>query len=290
MNNFTLCASRVKFTQVIFCLLFIVIFLGCSFNKLEVSDDFNDFRVINSNTKEILNYEEFINLLLENDIILLGESHKTPYHHFLEKKIILDLAKFKPINVVFEMGGADLQKDWDNATKNRDKISPNKLKKALNWDDSWDFKYYGDLVSSLFYGGVKFSAGNLSKDEINTIYSGAMPLYGIKSTTKDVKEKIKLHINRTHKIDEKILEKMVEIQQFKDRRMADKLVNSDILSVLVAGRFHVDKNFGAPLHIDDFNKNKKYAVVVFGDIDEIINEENSLMSDYFIEFKQGLKW
>ena len=68
----------------------------------------------------------------------------------------------------------------------------------------------------------------------------------------------------THKVkDEQMLEKMTEIQQFKDRRMADILAHCSGKAILLAGFFHTNKKIGVPLHLSDFATTKKISVIVF---------------------------
>ena len=60
-----------------------------------------------------------------------------------------------------------------------------------------------------------------------------------------------------------MLEKMTEIQQFKDRRMADILAHCSGKAILLAGFFHTNKKIGVPLHLSDFATPKKISVIVF---------------------------
>lgn len=63
-------------------------------------------------------------------------------------------------------------------------------------------------------------------------------------------------------MSDEILNKMVQIQQFKDRRMAEKsYLKSKHQAVLIAGRNPVDKDFGVPLHIDDYRSGKSVVVI-----------------------------
>ncbi|WP_304342597.1 ChaN family lipoprotein, partial [Campylobacter ureolyticus] len=82
------------------------------------------------------------------------------------------------------------------------------------------------------------------------------------------------------------ISKMVEIQQFKDRRMADKLVHSSKLAILIAGRNHTDKTIGVPLHIIDFNKSKKFSSVGLGYECEEVEIESKNEQDYLIKFNK----
>lgn len=274
-----------------FYILFLfLIFSGCATKVEQIPQDFESFKIYDSNSGKVINYQSFISSILQSDIVLLGEGHYMPYHVFLENKIIKDLMRYRKVDVVLEMGASDIQKVWDDAKMLKESTLPENVENVLKWDKSWKFSHYGYLVKNLFYSNANLLAGNLSKDEINQIYMGAMPLNGIKSTTNNVKEKIKNKILLAHKVDDETVKKMVEIQQFKDRRMADKLVKSKNLSILIAGRFHADKSFGVPLHIDDFDTNKRFVVIFFGYENEKFDNEMKYENDYFIEFNKGVKW
>ncbi len=263
-----------------------MIFSGCSQKQVKIPKEYNEFKVVNLDKNQTISYDKFINEILQKDIILLGEVHTDEYHHFMQNKIILDLYKFKNLSVVFEMLETNKQNLINKAKQNPSNINPKKLKNAINWE-KWDYSLYKNIVESAFYSDMKLLAGNISKDEIDTIYNGVVPLNGVISTTKDVKNKLFEIIKASHKIDDKeVIRKMVEIQQFKDRRMADILVNSSNLAVLVAGRNHTNKTIGVPLHIIDFNKNKKFSSVGLGYDCEKITQETKKEQDYLILFKK----
>ena len=245
--------------------------------------------MINLENNQTISYDKFINELLQNDIIMLGEAHTDEYHHFMQNKIINDLYRFKNLSVVFEMLGVDKQKFIDIAKKNALNLEPKELAKAIKWEKRWDYNYYKDIVESVFYSDMEFIAGNITDDEIKTIYKGAAPLNGVVSTTNEVKDKLFDIIKVSHKFnddDNETISKMVEIQQFKDRRMADKLVHSSKLAILIAGRNHTDKTIGVPLHIIDFNKSKKFSSVGLGYECEEVEIESKNEQDYLIKFNK----
>lgn len=107
-----------------------------------------------------------------------------------------------------------------------------------------------------FYSRAKILGANLSRSEITSIYNGVQPLKGYVSTTNEVKNKFFDIISLSHKLNpqenKELLDKLVEIQQFKDRRMADVLVHHTNKVLLLAGSYHTSKKIGIPLHIQDF--------------------------------------
>ncbi|MGX2971522.1 ChaN family lipoprotein [Helicobacter sp. T3_23-1059] len=219
------------------------------------------------NPNEHLLFADFINTISKTDILLLGEKHDEKSHHKAQLLIIQALeASFlsqnelaqnpkcdKRVSIVLEMLGSDSAKHIDEASNQKDKIQKEHLKTALGWG-KWDYKQYKEILEYVFYSrSFEIIAGNLSREEISTIYKGAQELRGNLSTTKDAKEKISKIIAKSHKTnDESLLKKLTEIQQYKDRRMADKLFHSPHFAILLAGNYHIANTFGIPLHIADF--------------------------------------
>ncbi|TKX28668.1 chain X [Campylobacter sp. MIT 12-5580] len=255
----------------IFLLSFLaLVFMACSVSKVaSARAEFKDenFIIYESLTQKQINFEAFMNELLKQDIILLGEKHDEVLHHLAEERLAKELLKHKKINIAMEMISTDKQSLIDKAKA--EGVSADKLQTAIDWDKRWNYEDYKDVVELGFYE-ARLSGANLSKAEISTIHKGAMPLNGVLSTTKEVKNNIKKIIAYNHKVDlndsaqSAMLDSFVEAQQYKDRRMADVLVHSHEPALLVAGRYHVDKSIGVPLHIKDFKSKKKFAVVMLG--------------------------
>lgn len=246
-------------------------FTACStwqhFAKNEWSED--EFVIYASKDKQSVNFNDFIELLNTYDIILLGEKHDEKAHHWAQYTIIKALNQKAELNIVFEMLSTDKQGKIDKAKRAKEQIKTSDLSKAIDWEKGWKYEDYQAIVELAFYGDMKLSAGNISREEIKTIYKGAQQLNGFVSTQDEVKEMIKNIISTAHKVDTnesknlELLDKLVQIQQYKDRRMADILTQSKEKAVLIAGRYHADKRIGVPLHIQDYKSSKKVLVVAF---------------------------
>lgn len=239
-----------------------------------------DYIITDKHTGEELDFNDFIESLQHYDVILLGEKHDVMKHHQAQVLIIEALAKKQPLDVVFEMFPSASQTYIDAAKSKKESIQKSKLKNALNWESKWDYKMYRDIIELGFYAdSIYLIGGNISSDEINIIYAGAEPLKGKYSTTNQAQEKIAQKIIQAHNIvadqldgNRAMIDKLVQIQQYKDRRMADKLVHAKHQSVLIAGKHHTNKTMGVPLHIKDFKSSKKVAVVFLGDENESLDE------------------
>ncbi|EIF6275229.1 ChaN family lipoprotein, partial [Campylobacter jejuni] len=237
-----------------------------------------DFYILDTHTQKKISFEDMILELLKADVILLGEKHDEVKHKISQVMIFNALEgnlSSQNINfdVALEMLASTEQNHLDKAFKNKKTIKANELTNALNWDKVWKWKDYEQFVNVVFYSKSKILGVNLSRSEITSIYNGAQPLKGYVSTTNEVKKQLFDIISLSHKLNpeenKELLDKLVEIQQFKDRRMADVLVHHVNKVLLLAGSYHTSKKIGIPLHIQDFKSSKKIVVVnlSYGEID-----------------------
>lgn len=267
-----------------------------------------DFKIIDNKSKKELNFEEFLAEIFKFDIILLGEEHDKLSHHLAQKEIIARLGEIGDLAVVFEQLSSDKQEQITAAQKNAANIDKKDIKAALGWE--WRENGYQQILESIFYTKTHIVAGNLSRAEIAQIYAGAEGIKGVISTEKSVRDKIAKIITAQHKMDETRLYKMLEIQQFKDRRMADKLIHASSRAVLIAGSIHTDKSMGVPLHILDFQRaenaanlanlkgenlsknspnskaQKRFVIVHFGNSKSFENEFDEKECDFSFIFRE----
>lgn len=215
----------------------------------------------NQNQTQNLSFVDFIFQIADTNILLLGEKHDEKSHHKAQLLIMQALDAYfawqagecKRFALVLEMLGSEAQSHIDEASKSKKQIQRENLKTALGWG-KWDYQQYRDIVEYAFYApNFDIIAGNLSRQEISTIYKGAEPIAGNVSTSAEVKERISKIISKSHKTnDATLLERLTQVQQYKDRRMADILFKSSDFALLLAGNYHITKTFGIPLHIEDF--------------------------------------
>lgn len=141
-------------------------------------------------------------------------------------------------------------------------LSATDLREAIQWQ-KWDWKMYQDLVVESLGSNSRVIATNLTDKEVEILLNGAEPLKGSVSTSSEVKQKIaQLLLSMNHGMPYP-MENMVAVQQFRDRRMAEKLVKNALsTSLLIAGNHHVRKDLGVPLHIAEYDRTKKVAVLM----------------------------
>ena len=213
------------------------------------------------NPPQSISFADFILQIADTNILLLGEKHDEKSHHKAQLLIMQALDAYfawqagecKRFGLVLEMLGGDAQSHIDEASKSKEQIQKENLKIALGWG-KWDYQQYKDIVEYAFYApNFDIIAGNLSRQEISAIYKGAEPIEGNVSTSAEIKERISKIISKSHKTnDATLLARLTQVQQYKDRRMAEMLFGAGEFALLLAGNYHITKTFGIPLHIEDF--------------------------------------
>lgn len=235
--------------------------LGIYIISSATQDAKTPINLASQNQTQNLSFADFIFQIADTNILLLGEKHDEKSHHKAQLLIMQALDAYfawqggecKRFALVLEMLGSEAQSHIDEASKSKKQIQKENLKTALGWG-KWDYQQYKNIVEYAFYApNFEIIAGNLSHQEISTIYKGAEPIAGNVSTSAEVKERISKIISKSHKTnDATLLERLTQVQQYKDRRMADMLLKSGDFALLLAGNYHITKTFGIPLHIEDF--------------------------------------
>lgn len=248
-------------SAVLFNLLLLFIFTACATTTSPhyFTSGLPIYDVVN---KDFITLDDFINLVEEDSLIILGEEHNS-VHQAIELEILKRLERANKLgSISLEM----LPSGFEIA--NNSSLSPatsTTLKEVRQLMPRWRWDSYKALISFLLpsvkspkhHPNYTFKGANLSDEEMRVIYEGAYPLNGNISTTKEVQEKIAALIINAHKdAHKKIIstsgtDMLVTIQQFKDRRMAESMLKGPRPSILIAGRYHASKDVGAPLHLED---------------------------------------
>ncbi|SDU23965.1 Uncharacterized iron-regulated protein [Pseudomonas pohangensis] len=189
--------------------------------------------------------------------VLVGEQHDNPDHHALQLWLLRALTAQRPQgSLLLEMLNPDQQSAVDAVRT--DYLSgqpPADLYQALNWQPNWDWGVYGAIVSYAVQQPWPLQSANLDRSEIMKIYAKPPALSGTHSTTTEVQEVLLAQIRQSHcgLLPESQLPSMLAIQQQRDRRMAERLSEAPQPALLFAGAFHVRRDLGVPLHLQDLD-------------------------------------
>lgn len=240
-------------------LLATFLLVGCVSQPKLTNQQIENFgEIFDLKTNQKISFAQLMDQLEKADYVLIGEQHDQGVHHQIEQYVIEQIDQRKGVDTVaFEMLAVD-QQDGVNAVQQKLKstaMTDEQIKETIGWR-KWDWDLYRDLIVGELKSKHKVKATNLTADEINQIMQGAQPLKGYYSTFPAIKQKLAALVVQQHHLscgaDCETITKMVEVQQFRDRRMAEALYKSHSISILVAGNNHIDMAMGVPLHLWDY--------------------------------------
>lgn len=240
-------------------------------------------KIYDLRTGQTLMPTEFADKIAPAPRLLLGEQHDNLKHHQAHFWLLQQLQQKRPQgSVLMEMLSVDQQPLIAKLTP--EQTACDCLPEQLNWKKSWNWAFYGEIVKTVLQQRTPLVATNLTADEVQTLMRGAEPIKGNRSTAPEVQQAIAGLISQSHSFDatsgqdQEIIRKMVQVQQFRDRRMAEKVASSPTPSVLIAGNHHINRRLGVPLHLSDLAPNLNTISVLFGNNPNSVNADNA---DYY---------
>lgn len=239
-------------------------------------------RIIDLRSGQILTPAAFSEMIASAPRLLIGEQHDNRRHHQAQLWLLNQLHRQRPqAALLMEMLSVEQQPLIAN-------LSPNAaaclacLPDKLRWKASWNWAFYGELVQTALQQRIALTATNLTAAEVQTLMNGAEPLNGYRSTEPSVQARLAELITAQHGMtsgeNSELIRKMVQVQQFRDRRMAEKVAQSPTPSLLIAGNHHVNRRFGVPLHLTDLAPDIDVISVLLG---EDPSGYSAIDADYF---------
>jgi uncharacterized iron-regulated protein len=201
--------------------------------------------------------------------VLVGEQHDNPDHHALQLWLLRALEAHRPQgSLLLEMLNPNQQSAVDAVRADfANGQPPADLYKALNWQPGWDWGLYGAIVGFAVQQPWPLLAANLDRSEIMAIYSAPPALTGKVSTAPAVRDLLLEQIRQSHcdLLPESQLPAMLAIQQQRDRHMAERLRDAPQPALLFAGAFHVRRDLGVPLHLQDLGAAQGVRVLILAE-------------------------
>lgn len=226
-------------------------------------------QIVEQRTGVLLTPEQLLARLAAAPKVLVGERHDNPDHHALQLWLLRALAAQRPQgSLLLEMLTPDQQIKVDQT---RAAIAagqaPQDMLDALAWQPGWAWSQYGPLVQNALRQPYPLLAANLERREIMQIYAQVPQLQGQASTAPPVREALLKQIRQSHcnLLPESQLPAMLAVQQQRDRRMAEALLAAPEPSLLFAGAFHVRRELGVPLHLQDLGAAKGVQVLILAE-------------------------
>ncbi|QAV25011.1 ChaN family lipoprotein [Proteus hauseri] len=228
-------------------------------------------QIINTHNGKSITAEELLIELANQSRVIIGEKHDNIYHHDIEYWLMTQLTQIRPQGaVLLEMLTPNQQYLVDNVKKRysgSEYLRDERLMAALKWNTGWPWKWYGNIVKEGLSANYPLLAANIDREDISKAYKNPPVIDGVYSTAPQVRQLIQETIQTSHgnTLDKINYEKMMLIQQLRDRTMAERLLAAPTPALLIAGSFHATKVMGVPLHIADLAPDEKITVVIMAE-------------------------
>lgn len=208
---------------------------------------------------------QLLDALQAAPLLLIGEQHDNPDHHALQLWLLEQLAQRRPGGaLLLEMLNPDQQARVEAVRAALRRGEQPALPDALAWQPGWDWTQYRALVEWGLRQPAPLLAANLDQDEIRALYRARRLPEGARSNAPSVHEVLLAQLRQSHcgLLPEAQLPAMLAIQQQRDRRMAERLLAAAKPAVLLAGGFHVRRDLGVPLHLEDLGETRAKVLML----------------------------
>jgi uncharacterized iron-regulated protein len=209
-------------------------------------------RIRDLHTGESIAPRALVERLARAPRVAVGEQHDNRDHHTLQRWLLQALADQRPQgSLLLEMLTPQQQPRVD-AVRQLPAL-PKDLPGALDWSPGWDWSLYGPMVEFALRQTYPVLSANLDSAEVQRIYRQAPAMSGTRSNAATVKDELLRQIHESHcgLLPESQMPAMLAVQQQRDRRMAERLLEAPAPALLFAGAWHVRKDLGVPLHALD---------------------------------------
>ncbi|MBV6288723.1 ChaN family lipoprotein [Pseudomonas aegrilactucae] len=218
-------------------------------------------------TGQLLSPAQLVERLAAATRVLVGEQHDNPDHHALQLWLLRALEQRRPQgSVLLEMLEPAQQGRVDTVKAHT--ALPADLQQALGWPAGWDWNLYGPIVRHALAQPYPLLAANLDRSEVREIYRQKPTLEGPRSTAQGVTAALLEQVREGHcgLLPESQMPAMLAVQQQRDRRIAQQLMQAPAPAMLLAGAYHVRKDMGVPLHLEDLGAASGTEVVMLAQV------------------------
>ena len=221
---------------------------------------------------------ELIAQLAKTPRLIVGEQHDNRDHHTLQLWLLQTLGQQRPQgSLLLEMLTPDQQPKLDAVR--RASSMPADLPAALAWQKGWDWALYEPVIRFALSQPYPLLAANLDAVELRAFYTKPPTLNGARSNAASVKNELLAQIGESHcgLLPTTQMPAMLAVQQQRDLRMAERLLEAPTPSVLFAGAYHARKDVGVPIHVLDLGAPEAPTVLMLA---QQGSEVTVAMADY----------
>ncbi|SFO59760.1 Uncharacterized iron-regulated protein [Pseudomonas sp. NFACC24-1] len=237
-----------------------------------------DGRIRDLHNGQAVTPQALVERLAKAPRVVVGERHDNPDHHVLQLWLLQALAGQRAQgSLLLEMLTPSQQPRVDSVRQLP--ALPKDLPDALAWSPGWDWSLYGPVVEFALAQRYPLLAANLDAAEIQGFYRQAPSLMGARANAATVKDALLGQIRESHcgLLPESQMPPMLAVQQQRDRRMAERLLQAPTPALLFAGAWHGRKDVGVPLHALDLGASEAPIVLMLA---EEGSDVTSAMADY----------
>lgn len=237
-----------------------------------------DGRIRDLHNGQAVTPQALVERLAKAPRVVVGERHDNPDHHALQLWLLQALAGQRAQgSLLLEMLTPSQQPRVDSVRQLP--ALPKELPDALAWSPGWDWSLYGPVVEFALAQRYPLLAANLDAAEIQRFYRQAPSLMGARTNAATVKDALLGQIRESHcgLLPESQMPPMLAVQQQRDRRMAERLLQAPAPALLFAGAWHGRKDVGVPLHALDLGAGEAPIVLMLA---EEGSDVTSAMADY----------
>lgn len=228
--------------------------------------------ILDLRSGERLPAAQLVRRLADADYLLVGERHDNPDHHALQQWLLQALAERRSQgSLLLEMLTPDQQPAVNRMQAQLQRgRPPADLPAALDWQDGWPWTLYGPLVGYALAQPYPVRYANLTRAEVSAIYRQVPHVQGGLSGGAPVVAALRAQIVESHcgMLPDSQLPAMLAVQQQRDRRMAARLQAAPTPAMLLAGAFHVRRDLGVPLHLQDLAQPGSRRVLILAEVGE----------------------
>ncbi|ROM79649.1 iron(III) ABC transporter [Pseudomonas brassicacearum] len=235
-------------------------------------------RIVDLHNGQAVTPQRLVERLAVAPRVVVGEQHDNRDHHTLQRWLLQALgAERAQGSLLLEMLTPSQQPRVD-ALRQRSTM-PNDLPAVLAWSPGWDWSLYGPVVEFALAQRYPLLAANLDATEIQRFYRQPPALQGDRSNAVAVKDVLLGQIRESHcgLLPESQMPAMLAVQQQRDRRMAERLLQAPTPALLLAGAWHGRKDLGVPLHMLDLGADEAPIVLMLA---EEGSDVTPAMADY----------
>jgi len=235
-------------------------------------------RIRDLHTGQAVTPQALVERLAEAPRLVVGERHDNQDHHALQLWLLQALGEQRAQgSLLLEMLTPEQQPRIDAVRESR--VLPKDLPAVLGWSPGWDWNLYGPVITFALAQPYPLLPANLDPIEIQRTYRQAPGLSGSRTNAAAVKDELLEQIRASHcdLLPASQMPAMLAVQQQRDRRMAERLLEAPMPALLFAGAWHGRKDVGVPLHALDLGASEAPLVLMLA---EEGSEVTSVMADY----------